>query len=395
MLDSSGVLHPDRQLTDSGGFPVDAAALAAGLKRARELLGPEVISVVDDDADSAVLVEHAEAALPPLRERAMDSGSARAHEATMVLLELADLARLSRMHSVERRVNGVTAVQRALAELRAVGSVELMLERSTQVVCERLGFDRSTLFKVENDTVYPASAFDRRGGDDAWLGKVRHFREKLGDLILDDMLIESEMIRRRTPAIIRDAQHHPRTFKPMINASDVSSYVAAPIVPGGCVIGFLHADLHYQRREVDVIDRDLLWAFAEGYGYALERTVLRNQVRGQRRRIRELLRTADELLNEIGEADVQIEHAETESAARTAASLPAGGSRIHALLTPREIEVVELLVHGSTNKQIAERLVVTEATAKSHVTNIYRKLRAANRAEAVHRYMKLLTLDQS
>ena len=54
---------------------------------------------------------------------------------------------------------------------------------------------------------------------------------------------------------------------------------------------------------------------------------------------------------------------------------------------------MELLVTGSTNKQIAERLVVTEATAKSHVTHIFRKLRAANRAEAVHRYMRLLNLD--
>ena len=51
---------------------------------------------------------------------------------------------------------------------------------------------------------------------------------------------------------------------------------------------------------------------------------------------------------------------------------------------------MELLVTGSTNKQIAERLVVTEATTKSHVAHILRKLRAGNRAEAVHRYMRLL-----
>ena len=54
---------------------------------------------------------------------------------------------------------------------------------------------------------------------------------------------------------------------------------------------------------------------------------------------------------------------------------------------------MELLVHGSTNRQIAERFVVTEGTVKAHVTHIYRKLHAANRAEAVHRYMRLLALD--
>ena len=51
---------------------------------------------------------------------------------------------------------------------------------------------------------------------------------------------------------------------------------------------------------------------------------------------------------------------------------------------------MELLVTGATNKQISERLVVTEATTKSHVAHILRKLRAGNRAEAVHRYMRLL-----
>ncbi|HEV3389065.1 MAG TPA: LuxR C-terminal-related transcriptional regulator, partial [Solirubrobacteraceae bacterium] len=69
------------------------------------------------------------------------------------------------------------------------------------------------------------------------------------------------------------------------------------------------------------------------------------------------------------------------------------GSRIHSLLTAREIEVMELLVHGATNKQIAERFVVTEGTVKAHVTHVYRKLKAANRAEAVHRYMRMLALD--
>jgi len=154
------------------------------------------------------------------------------------------------------------------------------------------------------------------------------------------------------------------------------------------------ASPRYQRRAVDIIDRDVLWAFAEGCGYALERTLLHDQVRRQRERIRELLRAADELVNEIGESALQLEQTEGEAVTRSTAPLPPGGSRIHSLLTPREIEVMELLVHGSTNKQIAERLVVAEATAKSHVTHIFRKLHAANRAEAVHRYMRLLNLDQ-
>jgi DNA-binding CsgD family transcriptional regulator len=294
-------------------------------------------------------------------------------------------------HTMDRRMNGLTSVQRALADLRAVGSVDLMFRRCTQVVCERCGFDRAILYRIEDDTAFPASAFDRK--DPYWDAKVKRLHDKVARPVLDDLLLESEMARRRTPAIVHDAMHDPRTFKPLIEWSGVRSYVAAPIVPEGRVIGFLHATLPYQRREVDIIDRDVLWAFAEGCGYALERTLLHDQVRRQRDRVRELLRSADELVTEIGESVLHLERSEGEAASRSSAPLQAGGSRIHSLLTPREIEVVELLVNGSTNKQIAERLWVSEATAKSHVTHIFRKLRASNRAEAVHRYMRLLNLD--
>jgi DNA-binding CsgD family transcriptional regulator len=41
---------------------------------------------------------------------------------------------------------------------------------------------------------------------------------------------------------------------------------------------------------------------------------------------------------------------------------------------------------GASNPEIAERLVITEATVKSHVKQVFRKLRASNRAHAVAMY---------
>jgi NarL family two-component system response regulator LiaR len=52
-------------------------------------------------------------------------------------------------------------------------------------------------------------------------------------------------------------------------------------------------------------------------------------------------------------------------------------------LTPREMEVLALLVEGLNNPEIAERLVVSRSTAKAHVSNILSKLGVSNRAEAI------------
>ncbi len=52
-------------------------------------------------------------------------------------------------------------------------------------------------------------------------------------------------------------------------------------------------------------------------------------------------------------------------------------------LTPREIEVLQLIAQGMSNKQIATDLAITERTTKFHVSSILSKLEAANRTEAV------------
>jgi DNA-binding NarL/FixJ family response regulator len=63
-------------------------------------------------------------------------------------------------------------------------------------------------------------------------------------------------------------------------------------------------------------------------------------------------------------------------------------------LTPREIEVLELLAEGLPNKAIAERLQISDQTVKFHVSSISGKLGAANRTDAVRRAVRrgLITL---
>ena len=57
-------------------------------------------------------------------------------------------------------------------------------------------------------------------------------------------------------------------------------------------------------------------------------------------------------------------------------------------LTPREMETLEMLAEGLSNKQIAARLHISEHTAKFHVNSILGKLGAGTRTEAVMRGLR-------
>lgn len=52
-------------------------------------------------------------------------------------------------------------------------------------------------------------------------------------------------------------------------------------------------------------------------------------------------------------------------------------------LSPREVEVLELVASGATNREAAARLFISEATVKTHLIHIYTKLDVKDRASAV------------
>jgi DNA-binding NarL/FixJ family response regulator len=57
-------------------------------------------------------------------------------------------------------------------------------------------------------------------------------------------------------------------------------------------------------------------------------------------------------------------------------------------LTKREVEVLEFLVQGSRNQEIAEKLFISPSTVKKHIENIYLKLQMKSRVELVNWYNK-------
>jgi len=63
-------------------------------------------------------------------------------------------------------------------------------------------------------------------------------------------------------------------------------------------------------------------------------------------------------------------------------------------LSERELEVLQLLVHGASNQEIAQQLVIAIDTVKRHVSHIFSKLDVQNRVQALIRAKELGLLDK-
>ena len=308
---------------------------------------------------------------------------------------------MSNVETDTSRVDALVHVRAALGQLRHLSSVAQMIDRVPIELCETCGFDRAVFFRVDDDRLIGQSA--RFTGAADWCA---HFLElaRHTPIVLQPPLAEAEVIRQRRAMIVPDPLHDPRALCSLMRAARPDSYVVAPVVADQRVAGMLHADHFGSGRDVDATDRDTLWAFAEGFGYALERLTLVERLRDQRARIMRSLNEAPEAIaapsRQVAQTGPDAEQAPSRarpplSDFEVAAELfkerfardlgDPDDSADLGQLTKRELEVLQLIAGGATNHGIADTLVISEQTVKSHVKNILRKLGAANRTEAASR----------
>ena len=202
--------------------------------------------------------------------------------------------------------------------------------------------------------------------------------------------IEAEALASRQAALVSDVEADTRVHAALTRDLGTTSYVVAPLTPGGRAVGLLHGDAGRGGRRLDETDRDVLWAFAEGAGRVYERLVLQERLVAQRTTVRETFSVVDRAMTRFAQAEIELVRREIDATAEEASARPAaldgGDSAIDALLTEREREVLAMMLNGHTNQAIAERLVIREGTVKSHVKHILRKTGAANRTEVISRY---------
>jgi LuxR family transcriptional regulator, regulator of acetate metabolism len=246
---------------------------------------------------------------------------------------------------IARQRSRLPILNRALATLRATSTIDDLVEAVPVQVVE-LGYDRAMFSWVENERWVPRSAHtvSRPEEGPAMLAAATEPYLHVRDLL------EVDVVRKRRAILVTDAVGNPRVHPEISQVSHSHTYVAAPVVARGHVAAFVHLDRNLDTGTTDEFDRDLLAAFCEGLGLMLDR-----------------------LAAEGGAQAVP----------------PALTRSLTGVLTPRECEVLRLMAAGLTNSQIGQRLFVSEETAKSHVTNLMRKLGVRNRAQAGAVYHRL------
>src|SRR5439155_15426961 len=203
---------------------------------------------------------------------------------------------------------------------------------------------------------------------------------------LEHPLIDADLLRRRRATIVPDVQALPRVHRPTAQIMGGHSSAAAPPVVRGDVVGVIHADTGPEGRPLDVLDGDVVWAFARGLADAYETTSLRRSLRRQREESRDFIEWLSARSSELADASIELvpeRPAPPDPPGRidvvVATSPVDDRAAFEDLLTRRELDVLRRLARGATNSAIAADLVISEATVKFHMVNILRKLRVSNR----------------
>jgi DNA-binding CsgD family transcriptional regulator len=252
----------------------------------------------------------------------------------------------------------VKAVHRGIRRLGELDSLWRVVAAAPAEACRSVGVDRALLSHLRDGILrFAGASYD----DDPQMASDFVRLARTVQPPLTDCGPEQRAAMAHEPVLVRSAQEAADVFRMLVKGSQTEAYAVAPIVVDGVTIGLLHGDRFTSGEQVDEFDAELLAVFTDGLARAMQ-----GFISGARR---------------AGDGGA------------VAAADPDGGPL--RTLTDRERQILLLLAEGASNGRIAERLVISEATVKTHVRHILRKLEASNRTEAVSRYHALAAAGAS
>jgi DNA-binding CsgD family transcriptional regulator/GAF domain-containing protein len=396
-----------QMITSSHGSPTDERALLPGgsltdeIRRACGVLelagalsgedrtprtgvnaGPRAVVAALDAAQLAMIDRLADPTLQP----------AERGQVSATLIQIGQSRTAVREADMARRCSALPLVTSVMDRLRSATSVGGLLDRAPTEIT-RAGYDRCLVSRVDGGHWIARSAYVR---GDSSLAEAITIAGSESPRRIDRNLLESELVRKRAPMLVTDPQRNPYVHRQLIDVTGTKAYVAAPVVVGRAVIGFVHADESTHNGSVDEFDRELVGALSQCLGFAIERAIHHERLQTVKRSVAAAAASVTDLVDEIIEADVNqrtyVVPTEPDPTAGRVDDLRLTGrhgrSVLLEALTRREREVLERMAAGDTNARIASGLFISEATVKAHVKHIFRKLAVANRAEAVSRYLR-------
>jgi DNA-binding CsgD family transcriptional regulator len=349
----------------------DGRAPIEAIQAARAAMDSEAL---DELLGASGRVQSALGALAGELDARVAAGPPEQRELWRLLTELHQIERELIERRYVRRVDALERVEEGVRRLGEIGSAAGILERAADELGASSDFDRVVVSRIGDGALEAQSVWSADDAE-ALLGRLRAH-----PMPLVYPLVEAELVQRRVAAIVSVEEAPARVDRGWTEALGWSSYAVATVALGGSPAGAIHA---LSQRTIDAIDLEVLEAYAEGLAQVFERAVLRGRVRAHRLELRGAVDWMNARLVRLSERS---------GSATNGDGAPDAFSELaelDELLTPRELEVLRLMARGSTNRAIAESLVVAEGTVKYHVKNVLRKLQATNRADAVARYERM------
>jgi DNA-binding NarL/FixJ family response regulator len=262
--------------------------------------------------------------------------------------------------------------------LDAAADVSELFRRAAQLALAECGYTRAVILTIDRGTL-TAETTDPPADHPS--DRLRRTVQR-SPLAITPGTAEADAVRQ--------GRSQPGSQSLLAEQLGLTHYAFARIAVQGSALALLVVDR--EQPAIDALDYAVLSAFAVVVSSVLQTMLMRARLNEVSAELRHLAVSSQALVGEVQHAPPELPYRHGDRLSfGTFEGVPIATTAVTATLTDRERVIAGLLAEGLSNRKIAERLVISPETVKAHVARILRKLGAANRVEAVARYLQART----